>query len=557
MAQETQERVSDGLTVGSLIQMWKSLKSERGKWESHWQDVADFVCPVRSNITNTTSPGDKRVNKLVDNTAVRANERFASMLFSYMTRPDEQWFKLQSVHPEISKMEEVKAYFNRVEQAIMKNMYLSNFALEIHEDFLDLGSIGTSNIYIEAGDEYPLRFQNIPIRQYCIEESAYGQIDTVFHEFKFNAKQAVQKFGYDTVSDKIKECYDNPVKNQGSKRFTFLHCVTPRRKVDHSKKGAMSMPFASYYIEVESKKLLSESGYESMPYIVGRFMKDPDEIYGRSPAINALADIKMLNGMVNTMFRSAEKRCDPPMLVADNSLLSSPRFDAGSLLFIRGSMFQDKPIALDTKADVGLTLEMVQRVEKNVEETFYMEMSDELQDKKYMTATEVNNRRRNKLMQFAPMSARIQAEKLSKIVQRCYIILQEQGLLPEMPQILQQNPNYEISFVGQMALAMKTIDKVATQQTLGLVSEVAQVKPDVYDHFNFNEIIRNEALENGMTFGNLRTQEEVDQIRADRAKQQEEEAQMRMAQQGADVVNKLQQPTQEGSPLQMIANNAG
>lgn len=546
------KKVSDGLSIDAIIALNDSLSGERSNFDNLWQDVAEFCNPLKSNITSKETAGRKRRTNLTDSTAIRANDDFASMLLGYMCRPDEQWFKMQSVNLALQNDEEVSMYFNEVERAILKNMYLSNFAMEIHEDFLDMGCFGTSNMYIEKGDEYPLRFKNIKISTYNIEESAYGMIDTVIYSFKFTAKQAVQRFGIDNVSDKIKEVYDAPTKTSVSRKFKFIHAVMPRRKVDEKRKDGLGMPFGSYYIDVAEKELISESGYMDMPYVVSRFLKDPDEIWGRSPGINCLAEIKMVNAMKATLIRSAEKKCDPVMMVADNSIMNQPSFDAGGLLFVRGSMFQDRPVALDTGADVGITLEMIKQEQQIIREAFYNDLADVLMDNKYMTATEAEIRKNGKQLLAAAKMGRVQAEKLSKVIQRCYLLLEDQGLLPELPDVLKQNPNYEVSFTGKMALAMKTIDSMATSMTLGMVEGLAQIDPTVLDNFNFNEIIRGNAISNGMQLKYINSQEEVDGIRQGRAAQQEQMNEMAMAQQGADVVNKLQKPTDQDSPLAQL-----
>ena len=50
----------------------------------------------------------------------------------------------------------------------------------------------------------------------------------------------------------------------------------------------------------EGRTLISESGFESFPYMVSRYVTAPREVYGRSPAMLALPDIKMINEMSDT-----------------------------------------------------------------------------------------------------------------------------------------------------------------------------------------------------------------------------------------------------------------
>ncbi len=39
------------------------LKTKRQNWESHWQEIAEYVLPRRADVTTTRSRGDKRTEK--------------------------------------------------------------------------------------------------------------------------------------------------------------------------------------------------------------------------------------------------------------------------------------------------------------------------------------------------------------------------------------------------------------------------------------------------------------------------------------------------------------
>ena len=37
-------------------------RSNRSNWESHWQEIGDFVVPNKGNVTRKRTPGDKNMN---------------------------------------------------------------------------------------------------------------------------------------------------------------------------------------------------------------------------------------------------------------------------------------------------------------------------------------------------------------------------------------------------------------------------------------------------------------------------------------------------------------
>jgi hypothetical protein len=307
------------------------------------------------------------------------------------------------------------------------------------------------------------------------------------------------------------------------------------------------MPFMSLYVEKESREVVKKGGYETMPYVVGRFIKDPDEIYGRSPAINSLGEIYMVNAMKNTLIKAARKTVSPPMGVSHNSVLNSPMFDAGRIVYIKGSVFQDRPVPLQVTGDVRIGLDMIQQEQNSIKEAFYTDMFDYLIGGKYMTATEVEARKQSKLFLFAPLLARIQSEKLNRILQRVFDILLTNGFLPPIPDILKQYPQYDIQFTGRMALALQNIEVSATQLTLGMIQPLAQYDPTILDNFDWNAIARGTAKSNGMPIAFVKTKEVVQAERAERAKQEQQMQQMQMAQMGADIAEKAGKPVDDSS----------
>ena len=104
---------------------------------------------------------------------------------------------------------------------------------------------------------------------------------------------------------------------------------------DDKKFDKMNMPFQSVYFEYNSGHIISIGGFRELPYVIPRYLKASTEIYGRSPAMNALPDVKVLNKMVETALKAAAKQVDPPLLVPDDSMLSPIRMSAGSLNYYR------------------------------------------------------------------------------------------------------------------------------------------------------------------------------------------------------------------------------
>src|SRR5690606_17217988 len=104
------------------------------------------------------------------------------------------------------------------------------------------------------------------------------------------------------------------LEKEPDRRFTFLHAVMPRGELGIGRKKMAEMAFASFYVDVEHGQLLSDNGYHEFPYQVPRWSTGSRGIYGDSPAMLALPDVKMLNAMSKTAIIAAQKSVDPPLL---------------------------------------------------------------------------------------------------------------------------------------------------------------------------------------------------------------------------------------------------
>ena len=76
------------MTPKQIDQKIQDLKSERGTFETHWQELTDYILPRKNTITTTRYPGEKRNIQILDNVGMHSNELLAGALHSMLTNPD-------------------------------------------------------------------------------------------------------------------------------------------------------------------------------------------------------------------------------------------------------------------------------------------------------------------------------------------------------------------------------------------------------------------------------------------------------------------------------------
>src|ERR1043165_5430963 len=91
------------------------------------------------------------------------------------------------------------------------------------------------------------------------------------------------------------------------------------------------MPYASYYVCCATNDVIEEGGFRTFPYAVGRYDLNPGEVYGRSPCMTILPDVKMLNEMNRTTIQAAQLQVLPPLLAHRDGILDAIRLTPAAI----------------------------------------------------------------------------------------------------------------------------------------------------------------------------------------------------------------------------------
>ena len=513
----------------NLLKRFDRLKSQRQNWESHWQEVADYMQPRKADVTKTRSKGDKRTELIFDSSPLQSVELLSASLHGMLTNPSTPWFSLKFKDTGMENEDEAKAWLESATEVMYSAFNQSNFQQEIFELYHDLITFGTAAMFIEEDEEDNLKFSTRHINEIFISENEKGRIDTVFRKFRISARAAIQKFG--NVSTNIAVI----AKKDPYEEVEILHAVYPRADFNPSKKDKENMPFESVYLDASSGDELSVSGFREFPFVVPRYLKASHEIYGRSPAMTALPDVKMLNEMSKTIIKSAQKQVDPPLLVPDDGFVLPVRTVPGGLNFYRaGTRDRIEPLNIGANNTLGLNMEEQRR--NSIRNAFYVNQLM-MQDGPQMTATEVIQRNEEKMRLLGPVLGRLQSELLKPLIDRSFSILMRKNLFSQPPEFL-SGQDIEIEYVSPLAKAQKSTELSSIMRAIEIMGSLSNVAP-VFDHINMDKLVRHLTSIVGVPQKILKPQSELDAERQAQAQQQEQMQQMQQVQQLAEAGGKV------------------
>ena len=513
----------------NLLKRFDRLKSQRQNWESHWQEVADYMQPRKADVTKSRSRGDKRTELIFDSSPLQSVELLAASLHGMLTNPSTPWFSLRFKEEDMEFEDEAKEWLESATETMYSAFNKSNFQQEIFELYHDLITFGTAAMFIEEDDEDILKFSTRHINEIFIAENEKGRIDTVFRKFKLSARAAIQKFG--DVSANIATV----AKKDPYEEIEILHAVYPRSDFNPKKQDKQNMPFESVYLDASSGDELSVSGFREFPFVVPRYLKASHEIYGRSPAMTALPDVKMLNEMSKTTIKSAQKQVDPPLLVPDDGFILPVRTVPGGLNFYRaGTRDRIEPLNIGANTPLGLNMEEQRR--NSIRNAFYVNQLM-MQNGPQMTATEVIQRNEEKMRLLGPVLGRLQSELLKPLIDRCFALILRKNLFRPAPEFL-AGQDIEIEYVSPLAKAQKSTELSSIMRAIEILGSLSNVAP-VFDHINMDKLVRHLADIVGVPQKILKPQSELNAERQQAAQQQEQMQQMQQVQQLAEAGGKV------------------
>lgn len=491
------------------------MQSRRGVWEYHWREVAERVRPTQNLFQTIQRPeGDKRNDKIFDDTAPLALPKFAAAVISMAFPATQMYHKLTTSIPELNKVTAVRLYLEQVNEILFKVRYAprANFQAQSGETVLDVGAFGTGILFVDDVLGLGIRYKSFPLAETYIAENAHGQIDTLHRKFEFTAHQAATMFGLEALPEAIQRAAEkDPLQ-----KFWFLHCVYPNKDADKKRRDYRGMPYSSCYISITERKIISEGGFRAFPFAVPRFETAPREVYGRSPAMKVLPTIKMLNEASKSIIRAAQKVVSPPIMLTDDASLQAfnVRPDALNYGYVDAN---GRPMAIpfQSNARVDIGMDLMDKWRESVNDAFFVTLFRILVEEPQITATEAMLRAQEKGQLLAPTMGRMQSELLGPIVERELDILAMSGALPPMPQeLIEAGGEVKLEYQSPLNLAQRASQGVGIMQTIQGIAPLAQIDPKIMRVFKPEEIARQLAEINGMPFSTLNSPEELEALAA-------------------------------------------
>ncbi len=420
--ENTKIDIKNSQRLEKIIDRYTRAKSRRQNWESHWEDCYDYALPQRSDAAQFGVVGGSRTKNIFDGTAMDAVDQLAASLLGHLTPPWTQWFGFKP-GPDLNDAEaqRLAPVLEDIARKIQSHFDRSNFSVEIHQCFLDLAVGGTSTLHFEEteiGEYSAFKFSAVPLQDIVLEEGSNGFLDGSYRSLSLTLKQLQGRYPKAELPLYILS------KGESDTQATFdvLESILPENGIYH---------YTAILMDDSSPVLLKEGNFNKSPAISFRWMKSPGEIYGRSPVMKALPDIKTANKVVELILKNASIAVTGIWQADDDGVLNPANIELVPGAIIPKAVGSQglKPLEMPGRFDVS---ELVLKdLRSRIRHALLSDKLGPVVNHK-MSATEVLERSSEMGLLLGATYGRLQSELLTPLIERAFSILQRRGEIPDI-----------------------------------------------------------------------------------------------------------------------------
>lgn len=415
------------LTAPEVLKRDRRARARRAPWERTWQECYEFALPQRLGAVANVRPGERKAERLFDGTAPDAVDQLAATLMAHLTPPGGRWFAL-TAGPVLEDVDrrEFAAELERSTSVLLSHFDRSNFAVEVHQCYLDLVTVGTACLMFEEappGDLSAFRFTAVPLSQVAFEDGASGRLDATFRRVQLSAQQLQDRYPKFRGSDAFRQ----QMRDDSERKVEIVEAVVPDGT------GYTLLSVLSGESQTSSETVvLGDGRFGTSPFISFRWMKAPGEIYGRSPVMKALPDIKTANKVVELILKNASIAVTGIWQADDDGILNPAaiKLAPGTIIPKAVGSAGLTPLAAPGRFDVSELV--LDQLRERIRKAMFVDQLGQINGPR-MTATEVLERSAEMARVLGATYGRLQTEFISPLVDRGAAILARRGEIADLP----------------------------------------------------------------------------------------------------------------------------
>lgn len=403
-----------------LQQMYRRALDLRAPWINRWDSARRYTMPTADDDNAT----------LFDATAADAVDNLAASIYSLMTPPESLWVNL--VRESDASPDAAPAV-----AAFRAHLNDSNFYTTIHQCYLDLVVLGTACLFMAEnpiGAASAFSFTAIPMHDIAILP------DAVFHTTSMSARDVMMRYPEWTPPADLRD------------RIT-RDPEMPLRLVQ-SLVGTDFTAWLDVGGDIENN-IVSTGTFETNPYLIFRWSLCSGELYGRSPVLRALPDIKTANKVVELVLKNATIAVSGIWQADDDGVINLSNINLTPGAIIPKAVGSSGLTPLASGADFDVSQIILKDLRERIRHALLADRLGLLSERE-MTATEILARNADMMRILGATYGRLLHEFIHPLVDRGLQILSRRGIIDPISLHSDAELKY-IAPIAQMAAAENQI----------------------------------------------------------------------------------------------------
>lgn len=531
------------------------------------EDCARFALPREQDLlyrAGKDEGGEKP--QPVSSEMVNAVDRLVSFIYSNTVGTLSDLFVLRDMDEKRNEISTVTKWYGKVSEVLIKLLQSSNFSLTSHEMLYGYCAAGQGFHSIEM-DELTGRLINraySPFAGNWMTVDVEGRPNGFYRKLELSARQAVDKFGADKLSERIQKDASNP--DTEHTMHVFYYRVARRQHRQRELKVYQGMEWEGVWVEAASDKdlIVDEKGFMTFPFQCPRFYVVDGETHGRGVVHKAMYDIRALQRARYDYFEGIETAIKPPIVTSDEDAADTFDFRAGSVNLVE-DVTQIKEVM--AAKNIMAIKDLYEDLKQCVRSAAYLDLIQIIERDKVYQNPQTMYLIEQQISGMMPVSSRLKTEffepyvvrVLDLVIERDRGLHPDQRMLPEPPEaVLRADGSllYTVAFNMRLDTKIKQVQNTALLTFLGQAVEVTkayELNPELDALIPKGKALRYLAENNNVDTDLVNTEEQEKKAKEAQAQAMEQTQQAQIAQQMVKPVDPLKAP-EPGSVAEGMKN---
>lgn len=550
-----------------------SLKAMRQPYETEAKEIASLAQPARSRFMNALGSRAKLERatnrKLQDDHGILAFRTLRNGMTSGLSSGSRPWIKVETEDRDLMKDHEAAEWLTHLEEEIYGLARRSGFYPVAANGYAEMGLFGIEAGFMEESWRTDAVCHSMTFGEYWTGLNSEGRPDTLYRRVPMTAIQVVEKFAarpdrsvdWSRVSPTVKNAYDT---SNYELAVNVMHAIEPNLRIQPGRMDAAGKAFLSCWWDEgdDRHQTLREGGYEEQPFWSPRWETVGGDVYASSyPGVDCLPSLRQLQMQVKRKGEATD-HCILPELVVPSTLNGRvKRMPRNVIAAAQGDIDKAMPIYQVPYQAIGVVREDIADIREGINRLSYSELFMAITNMKGIqprNMEEIASRNEESLQQLGPTIERVEVEKLQVWIDRAVGILHRAGRLRPAPEVL-QGERLRFEFISILAQMQRMIGIGQIERSIGFVGNMAGGWQDALDLVDSDATVREYFNRAGAPAITLRSEKDVEAIRAARAQEAATAKAAALAQpmQQAAQGARLLSETDTGGGTSLLAQLAG